>query len=342
MIEKSLQYLFGHQFYFAAFRVPNEKKITTFVETHEANNQHFFKLQSFNSKKEIKISADFIATSNQDHKAILNIAPPAFGRNTKKLFIPKDASKDEFETYVSKIVTACKKTELEKAVAARTITKPLSSNFNAVKMFLKLCEKYPTAFVHFSVSEAGVWMGATPEILITKNRQNYTTVSLAGTKKIVENRAWTAKEIEEQAIVTRYILSELNEKASNLSVSEVETIEAGKIAHLKTTITFESSECIEELAQLLHPTPAVCGLPKQKAFEIISENEKENRSFYTGFLGFKEKEIEQYYVNLRCMQIVQNKAVLYVGAGITKDSEPNKEWEETEAKAQTLGSFLQE
>lgn len=340
MIEKSLQYLMEHQFYFAAFRIPKANYISTLVENNKTNNEHYFKLNSFNGNKKTKIFGDFIAKTNQDYESILNLTPPTFRRKNEKFFIPKDTPKIEFENYVSKIVKACKETELEKAVAGRTITKSLPINFNPVKLFLELCKNYPTAFVHFSISEAGIWMGATPEILITKEKDIFTTVSLAGTKKISENRAWTAKEIEEQDIVTRYILSQINEKVSNLNADEVETIEAGRIAHLKTTITFESSESVDNLTNLLHPTPAVCGLPKQKAFDIIFENERNNRSFYTGFLGFKENGTEQYFVNLRCMQLIQNKAILYVGAGITKDSEPNKEWEETEAKAQTLASFL--
>lgn len=340
MIKEALQYLVENQFYFAAFSLPNEKNMTTFVESNAANKEDFFKLHAFDSEKEIKIAGDFIAKNEVEYQKILEIPPPTFGQKIEKLHLPKEASQIEFEQYVEQIIDACKNKEIEKAVAARTIIRELKSDFNVVELLLNLCENYPSAFVHFSISKAGIWMGATPEILITQENELFTTVSLAGTKKTSENRAWTPKEIEEQAIVTRYILSKIEKETDKIYVSDTVSIKAGKIEHLKTTISFQSQKSIDKFTQILHPTPAVCGIPKQKAMDVISQNEGFDRTFYTGFLGFKEGNHQQYFVNLRCMQIIQNKAILYVGAGITKDSNPTKEWEETEAKSETLGRFL--
>lgn len=119
---------------------------------------------------------------------------------------------------------------------------------------------------------------------------------------------------------------------------------------------------LKKLIMAIHPTPAVCGLPKESAKKFILENENYNREFYTGFLGElnlkktlqrsgnrKNRENQAYasiiktsalFVNLRCMKLENNNVVLFVGGGITKDSDPEAEWEETRNKAQTMKAVL--
>ena len=173
------------------------------------------------------------------------------------------------------------------------------------------------------------------------------------------------KEIEEQNIVTNFIIENLQPLTSNLKVEKVETTKAGSLLHLKTnisgTIDFKTLN-LKQMLQTLHPTPAVCGFPKQSAKQFILENENYNREFYTGFLGelnLKEKTfrnsnrhniendayatlktVSNLFVNLRCMQLKSNEAILYVGGGITKDSKPEDEWKETVNKTQTIKSVL--
>jgi len=91
------------------------------------------------------------------------------------------------------------------------------------------------------------------------------------------------------------------------------------------------------MLHLLHPTSSVCGMPKFPALQFIVANEHLNREFYSGFLGpVNIKGNNQLYVNLRCMQILRTRVVMYAGAGITHDSDPEKEWDETALKCQTL------
>jgi isochorismate synthase len=97
----------------------------------------------------------------------------------------------------------------------------------------------------------------------------------------------------------------------------------------------------------LHPTPAVCGFPKLDAQKFIIENEGYDRTFYAGFLGEWNKDFVSYkencsdlYVNLRCMKIEDQKAKLYVGGGINKGSNPEKEYIETVNKSLTMKKVL--
>ena len=91
------------------------------------------------------------------------------------------------------------------------------------------------------------------------------------------------------------------------------------------------------MLELLHPTSAVCGMPKSSAADFIKKYENGNREFYSGYLGpvNHQKEIH-LFVNLRCMQLLKNTAILYAGAGVTEDSNPEKEWLETALKMNTL------
>jgi len=91
----------------------------------------------------------------------------------------------------------------------------------------------------------------------------------------------------------------------------------------------------------LHPTPAVCGLPKDKSLELILQTEKHNREYYAGYCGpINYQNKTDLFVNLRCMKILEDQLALFVGGGLTKDSVPTKEWDETVLKAKTLLSRL--
>ena len=97
----------------------------------------------------------------------------------------------------------------------------------------------------------------------------------------------------------------------------------------------------------MHPTPAVCGLPRDLAKDFILENEDYDRSFYTGFLGELNinssklnKQKTELFVNLRCMSVDDYKARIFVGGGVTKDSIAKKEWQETVSKTQTIKKVL--
>ena len=90
----------------------------------------------------------------------------------------------------------------------------------------------------------------------------------------------------------------------------------------------------------MHPTPAVCGFPKKESKDFILKNERYDRAFYTGFLGELNMSTSELYVNLRCMEIEKESIHIYVGGGITKESDPEKEWNETVAKSKTIKGVL--
>ena len=96
-----------------------------------------------------------------------------------------------------------------------------------------------------------------------------------------------------------------------------------------------------DLINALHPTSAVCGMPLYVARNFILENEKYDRKYYSGFLGeCKMQEQTNLFVNLRCCEIKNDSITIYVGCGITKDSNPEMEFFETENKSMTMRDVL--
>ena len=178
----------------------------------------------------------------------------------------------------------------------------------------------------FYSAELGLWMGITPEVLVHSRNSDFKTMALAGTRKLedLEANPFREKERAEQAWVTKEIVELLNKSADFMHVGEVETVKAGKLAHLRTIIKGEINPELNtaDIARVLHPTAAVCGYPKRLAYRYIEENEVLNRSLYSGYLGRVQKESSSLYVNLRCMSYQEGMIKVYVGAGITADSNP--------------------
>lgn len=228
---------------------------------------------------------------------------------------------------------------LSKAIFSRVMS--VNVNVTSDELFDLLCETYPDAFVYrLSSKQLGTWIGATPEQLLTVSDGIGTTVSLAGTKPSGDKTPWGQKEQDEQQYVTNFIAARLEDfGVDELIVHDRNEMVAGPVKHLQTKFEFKLESGHLDLAKLLHPTPAVSGLPQEKAVELIGEMEVHDRGFYTGFLGIVGNET-WLYVNLRCAQVVDDQMYLYLGGGFTKDSDVQSEWVETEHKAKTLLNVL--
>lgn len=255
---------------------------------------------------------------------------------------------------VEKGINEIEKGIFQKVVPSRTRTLPLSEHFDPAEAFEKLCRTYPHAFVSFvSSPETGTWMGATPEELVRVMDQTiFKTVALAGTQPYQDGTdlkrvAWTQKEIEEQALVGRYIISCFKKiRLREYEEQGPKTVIAGNVIHLKSDFTVNLKEAgFPQLGslmlKLLHPTSAVCGMPLDVSREFLKNNEGYNRRFYSGYLGpVNINQDIDLFVNLRCMQLLGNQAVFYAGAGVTSESVPEHEWEETELKLKTISSVI--
>jgi len=254
-----------------------------------------------------------------------------------------EKERSRYAQLVKKAIKMLKESAVKKVVLSRV--QEVTKRTNDLEILEALLQSYAAANCYFfSHPKVGKWMGATPEILAAITGDKLKTMSLAGTAIFNPdgNHIWGKKEIEEQQLVTDFIVENLNNCGVNdLVISDVQTSRAGNLIHLKTDIsaTIDSSRK-EDYIDALHPTPAVCGLPRDKAQRFIQDNEGYDRSFYTGYLGIVEASQANYFVNLRCMQLFENKVKIYVGGGITALSNPILEYDETVQKLITMKRLL--
>ncbi len=252
--------------------------------------------------------------------------------------------------------------EFQKIVLSRCVQEPRKEEQLPMTLFQTACELYPRMFISLVYTpQSGMWLMATPEILLEGGGNDWHTIALAGTMKLegeslsfdsppvkgearLSDIAWTTKNIQEQRYVATYLMECLEHFSSQITEEGPYTARAANLVHLRSDFNFvlEDTRRIGELIRALHPTPAVCGLPKQQTFDFIRRNESQSRRYYSGFSGPFNPEVETHlFVSLRCMQILDDCYCLYAGGGLLRDSEEDQEWEETEAKLETMRSLLE-
>lgn len=366
-----LQNRLVNQLPFVAYRKPNETSVSAILQNNDAVNycQDFTNsgfvfspfediekaiIFSLNESEIIEFKDDIFLDETEHSQSNFNLEN-------------REEAKQFHINLVENAVKAIKNKSFKKVVASRVEQSPFNSS-ETISLFKRLLKNYKTAMVYcWYHPKVGLWLGATPETLLKIEGNRLQTMSLAGTQPYVNTTdiTWQNKEIEEQQFVTDFIVDSLKPLVNSVSTTKRQTIKAGQLLHLQTKISAvfdKDSFNFKNVLKALHPTPAVCGLPKAPAKDFILKNENYNREFYTGFLGelnFTQtksrntnrknvennayqsiKTVTNLFVNLRCLQIKNDQALIYVGGGITKDSNPEKEWEETVAKSLTTKSLL--
>lgn len=335
---------------FVVYNKPNSKEINAFFQqdsqlVYQTNfEESGFVFAPFDNRE---LSVIFSSNKCENYQTyfndLTNYLPELDSKSSLNTITYDDKIKKKHVALVKRGIDFLKEKKALKVVLSRK-EEVDSENLDIVNVFIKLLNQYSNAFVYLWYHpKVGLWMGATPETLLSVKQNKFSTMALAGTQ--IYNGSidinWEEKEIEEQQFVTDYIINKL--KKFDISASKPFTKKAGSLVHICTEITgeFSNNNQMGILVKTLHPTPAVCGLPKDQAKNFIIENENYSREYYTGYLGeLNIKEQSNFFVNLRCMQISKQKAVLYIGGGITKDSNPEKEWEETKAKSKVMKQVL--
>lgn len=240
--------------------------------------------------------------------------------------------------------------QVSKLVIARHVLEMQYVVGDPEALFLHACRLYPHQYIALvNMEHAGTWLMATPEVLIEGDGHNYRTMALAGTQKMPVNYRpgqelkWSEKNRKEQRYVANYILDTLSPLTQTLDHGHPHTTMAAQLLHLRTDFNFTLKDDVPlgDVLDALHPTPAVCGIPKETAKKLILEHEKDKRKYYSGFCGPYDPEGETHlYVTLRCMEIVGEHYILHAGGGIVPESKENEEWKETEMKLNTMRDVL--
>ncbi len=238
-----------------------------------------------------------------------------------------------------------------KLVLSRCADERFDAPVDTMALFLKACRMYPHQYIALvSMEQTGTWLMATPEVLLEGHGAQWHTMALAGTMRMGNGAsteqpltAWSEKNRAEQQYVSRYIEDILSRFATDVTKRGPYTTMAAHLLHLRTDFTFslENDRQVGQLLEALHPTPAVCGMPKEEARRFIVGHESTDRKYYSGFCGpLRLQGSTRLFVALRCMEVMDCNCRLYAGGGLLRESVEQNEWQETETKLQTMRRLL--
>ncbi len=258
-----------------------------------------------------------------------------------------DSCKQRYTEAFHRFIAPLQQGKFKKLVLSRSEEQVLPESFSLLTAFVDACNSYPRMMISLTHTPVtGTWLGSTPEIILSGQDNQWHTVSLAGTMPMngeVMPEDWSVKNKEEQAFVSEYIRKTVKKFGSKLTENGPYTARAGQLVHLKTDFHFclKNTDRLGDILSELHPTPAVCGLPKKETYDFILANEGYDRGYYAGIIGWIDpQEHTTLYVNLRCMHVSGRTAKLYAGGGILASSTLETEWDETLHKMDTMKRII--
>ncbi|WP_343682060.1 isochorismate synthase [Acinetobacter baylyi] len=267
--------------------------------------------------------------------------------NQKPLIKPQD-----FAHTINIAIDQFRCDQLEKVVLSQAVDFELSQSQNPFDLVDTLAKENPHAFSFaIPVEDNAYLLGASPELLISKNDLTVRSNPLAGSRPLSEDENInqsrihelyaSEKDLNEHQIVVDSVLENLKPFCQKLKVLEKpEILKTATMLHLSTVFDGQlkkQSDNALQLALALHPTPAICGSPTEPAKQFILEHEGYDRHYFAGLVGWMDAQGNgEWAVTIRCGLLNDKKIRLYAGAGIVMGSQAELEWSETEVKMQTL------
>lgn len=333
---------------FILYRLPFEKHATKlnissvkqYGKIEQFDDQPGFIMAPFNLNDAPTLLFRF---DSQEH---FGIEESCCGKADHTPVCPNAAPSDDYSAAFDAFSRALKDGDFAKLVLSRHKETPFDTSIESLKKaFVKACNMYPRMMIYLvCIDEDDAWMGCTPEILLAGSANHYRTMALAGTMSVsrstpVKEIEWNEKNRKEQELVADYVRETIKPFASVIEEEGPYTSRAGELVHLKTEFHFTPNEkfSVCKVADALHPTPAVCGIPTKEAMDFIIKNEKHDRKYYSGVVGIIDNHGEtNLFVNLRCAHFTSGTCRAYAGGGLLSSSTMQSEWEETENKMNTI------
>ncbi len=267
------------------------------------------------------------------------------------------ATQDSWEGAVAAALHGIEAGAMEKVVLARRVTASLPLGFDSLELLDSLRERHPGCYRFlFDFGMGGVFLGASPERLITLRGVRVASDAIAGTAtrppdvrdeaEAIERLRGSDKDRSEHEIVVRHIRDALAPFVTELSVDpEPEVQRLRRLFHLRTRLVGKTAKGthVLHLAERLHPTPAIAGSPRAAALAWIAEREPGDRGWYAGPIGWMTAGGDgDFAVGLRGAFLSGRRALLAAGAGIVPGSDPSLEWKETEGKLSAMRDALED
>ena len=258
---------------------------------------------------------------------------------------------EQFRSKVEMAIGAIAQNRMQKVVLAREVVVGADRPFLQHELLERLRTLHPSC-LSFAIHG---FIGATPELLLRKTGSESLSTPLAGTaarsgdpeedRKLALTLMTSAKERSEHRYVVEEICENLRYFTENVSApSDPHILELRNVVHLATTIS--ASQIRPEVTSLeiacrLHPTPAVCGTPRQSAADFIKAHEGLSRGLYAGLVGYTEACGDgEWWIGIRSAMIDGARARMIAGVGIVADSDPEAEFAETQLKLQAMLAVL--
>lgn len=262
-------------------------------------------------------------------------------------------TEQQWETRVAQAIAKIDKSEIDKVVLARDLIASTSHAIDVRPILNTLANNYPATWV-FAVDGL---IGATPELLLRLSRGMVTSRVLAGTipktgddardLALAASLARSSKDLEEHEYAVRSVADALEPFCSSTNVPDAPfVLHLANVMHLATDVTgalLESKNHVDAFALLksLHPSAAVCGTPRNMAFDVIDEIEGMNRGRYAGPVGWIDARGDgELGIALRSGQVTGNEIRIFAGCGIVAGSDPVVELAESNAKFSAMKSAL--
>ncbi|MCA1011044.1 isochorismate synthase MenF [Halobacillus halophilus] len=247
-----------------------------------------------------------------------------------------------------------KKGLLDKVVLARELRITFDDPVQLAAVIKALAETQPNSYIFAFESEGEYFVGATPERLAKLDKQQLVSTCLAGTIRrgktkeedvqLGEDLLYDPKNRQEHQFVVEMIRQAVEACCYNVQIPEAPVLYPLKnLQHLYTPVTavLEKGYTLLDVIEKLHPTPALGGMPQKKSVDYIRTNEKLNRGWYAGPIGwFDMHNNGEFAVAIRSALIKSDKASLFAGCGVVEDSDPDAEYEETHVKLKPMLSVL--
>jgi salicylate biosynthesis isochorismate synthase len=247
---------------------------------------------------------------------------------------------------------------IDKVVLARSLQVQATSSIDPTVVLARLAapsSRDTVPVTVFAFDRGGrTFLGATPERLVEAQGRQFRTIALAGTTArgtdvasdgdLAATLLASEKDREEHAVVVDMLRETLRPIASRLDIDRAPHISRlPTVQHLASEVSGElrGDHGVLDLVDRLHPTPAVGGWPRTAALELLDEQEQLDRGWYAGPVGWLDANGDgEFVVAIRSGLVAGDQASLFVGCGIVGDSEPDREWIESELKLQSLVSAL--
>lgn len=258
---------------------------------------------------------------------------------------------DAFEAMVARAATLTATPVVDKVVLSRLIDITTDVAVDSGALLERLVAQNPVSYnFHVPLADGGVLLGASPELLLRKEGERFSSLPLAGSARrqpddVLDREAGnrllaSQKDRHEHELVTQAMKQILRDRSTELQLpSSPQLITTPTLWHLGTPFEGKANagENALTLACLLHPTPALSGFPHQVAKKLIAELEPFDRELFGGIVGWCDAEGNgEWVVTIRCAKLRGNQVRLFAGAGIVPASSPVGEWRETGVKLSTM------